>query len=113
MLFMRLWSNSKTQKIQLAEEIKQGFSCLHIMAESIFTTEMSGTTRGTDVSSEGEEETNSEVWFAYKKGLLIEYSLTTFSEGTTAMSGQMSMTMPYTNENRATLKLTKYTPKRP
>jgi len=95
----------ETKYTVLAEEIKMGFSCFHLKLESTFSTEMSGTMMGMAISNEGEGESTSEVWFAYKKGLLVEYYHSTFVEGTNAFSGQMSSTNPYTNESNSALKL--------
>jgi len=101
----------ETSYTVLGEDTKMGLPCLHIKMESTATREMWGTMRGNDMSSEGEDESNTEIWFAYKEGILVEMTNTTFSEGTMAFSGQSSGTMPNTNESTTSLKLIKWIPK--
>ena len=61
------------------------------------------------MSSESEGETKSEVWFAPKEGVLVEYVQDDFNEGTTAFSGR---TMPNSNESKFSLKLVEWKPKK-
>ena len=92
----------KTKYTVLAEEKKNGLNCLHIKIESTYSRSFEGERRGNKISSESEGETNSEIWFAPKEGILVEYMQDDFSEGTTAFSGR---TMPNSNESKYSLKL--------
>ncbi|MFC1502220.1 hypothetical protein ACFL6A_02295 [bacterium] len=102
----------ETSYTVLGEETKMGLACLHIKMESTSTREMWGIMRGNDMSSEGEDESNTEIWFAYKEGILVEMTNTTFSEGTMAFSGQSSGTMPNTRESTVSLRLVEWFPKK-
>ena len=64
------------------------------------------------MSSEGEGEVEADIWFAPKKGILVEYATSDFYEGTTAYSGERSSTTPTMNETEMTLKLIEYLPKK-
>ena len=103
-------NDSRAKYIVLSEEEKLGLICLHIQVDTEYSTQSWGSMRGTDVSSEGEGETSSHAWFAYKEGILVEYNTDTFYEGTTAFSGQMNMTSPNSNESKSTLKLVRWIP---
>jgi hypothetical protein len=69
---------------------------------------MSGTMSGTEMTMEGEGELTEEIWFAFKEGILVEKTSSSFFEGTTAFTGQMSGTMPSTNESTSSVKLVKW-----
>ena len=99
----------KTKFTVLDEEKKNGLSCLHIKIESTYSRSFEGERRGNKISSESEGETNSEIWFAPKEGILVEYMQDDFSEGTTAFSGR---TMPNSNESKYSLKLLEWKPKK-
>ena len=102
--------DSKSKYTVLGIETKMGLSCLHIQVETEYSSQSQGKMRDTEVSSEGDGETKSHVWFAYREGILVEYNTETFYEGTTAYSGQMNMTSPNTNESKSSLKLVKWVP---
>lgn len=89
-------------------EMKEGMDCLHLTLETKSMLESTGSMRGTEINTEGESDGSSHVWFAYKEGILVEYSSTSFYEGTTAYSGQMSGTSPSTNESETSLKLIRH-----
>jgi hypothetical protein len=99
----------KTKYTVLGEEKKVGMSCLHIKIESTYSRSFEGERQGNKMSSESEGETMSEVWFAPKEGVLVEYVQDDFSEGTTAFSGR---TMPNSNESKFSLKLVEWKPKK-
>jgi len=98
-----------TKYTVLGEEKKNGLNCLHIKTESTYSRSFKGEMRGNKMTSESEGETKSEVWFAPKEGILVEYVQDDFSEGTTAFSGR---TMPNSNESKFTLKLIEWKPKK-
>lgn len=102
--------DSKSNYTVLVEETKMGLTCLHIQVETEYSSQSSGKMRDTEISSEGDGETKSHVWFAYKEGILVEYLYSDFYEGTTAFSGQMNMTSPNTRESKSLLKLVKWIP---
>jgi len=102
--------DSKSKYTVLGIETKMGLSCLHIQVETEYSSQSQGKMRDTEVSSEGDGETKSHVWFAYREGILVEYNTEIFYEGTTAYSGQMNMTSPNTNESKSSLKLVKWVP---
>lgn len=99
----------KTKYNVIGEEKKNGLTCLHIKIESTYSRSFEGERQGNKMSSESEGETKSEVWFAPKEGILVEYSQNDFNEGTTAFSG---MTMPNSNESKFSLKLLEWKPKK-
>ena len=96
----------------VGREDRMGFSCLHIKVQTTYTRESYGTRGGTEMSSEGEGEVEADIWFAPKKGILVEYATADFYEGTTAYSGERSSTTPTMNETEMTLKLIEYLPKK-
>lgn len=98
----------KTKYAVVGEEKKLGLNCLHIKIESTYSRSFEGEMRGNTMSSESEGETKSEIWFAPKEGILVEYIADDFSEGTTAFSGR---TMPSSNESKYSLKLLEWKPK--
>lgn len=98
-----------TKYTVLGEEKKQGLTCLHIKIESTYSRSYEGERQGNTISSESEGEIHSDVWFATKEGLLVEYTQNDFNEGTTAFSGR---TMPNSNESKFTLKLLEWKPKK-
>ncbi|HEX9972699.1 MAG TPA: hypothetical protein VGD14_11570 [bacterium] len=103
-------NDSKSKFTILDEETKMGLTCLHIQVETEYSSQSSGKMKDTEINTEGEGETKSHAWFAYKEGILVEYNTETFYEGTTAFSGQMNMTSPNTNESKSSLKLVKWVP---
>ncbi len=98
-----------TKYTVLGEEKKNDLNCLHIKIESTYSRSFEGEREGNKMSSESEGETKSEVWFAPKEGVLVEYVQDDFNEGTMAFSGR---TMPSSNESKYTLKLLEWKPKK-
>lgn len=96
----------------LGEEKKMGLDCLHIRSDSKYATQSWGTIRGSEMNSEGEGESSSHIWFAYKEGILVEFTVDNFYEGTQAFSGQMSGTSASSNESKSSLKLLKWIPRK-
>ena len=109
--FSRFAQNQKvegtTKYTVLNEEKKMDLNCLHIKIESTYSRSFEGERQGNKMSSESEGETKSDVWFAPKEGVLVEYVQDDFNEGTTAFSGR---TMPNSNESKFTLKLVEWKP---
>lgn len=99
----------KTKYIVLGEEKKHGLKCLHLKIESTYSRSFEGERQGNKMSFESEGETKSEVWFAPKDGILVEYVQDDFNEGTTAFSVR---TTPSSNESKFTLKLVELKPKK-
>lgn len=100
----------KSKYTVVGEEEKNGLNCFHIKVESEYSRESHGSMRGNNVNSEGEGESTADVWFAYKEGILVEYTQSDFYEGTTAISGEMNRTMANSNKSKSTLKLVKWEP---
>ena len=109
--FSRFAQNQKvegtTKYTVLNEEKKMDLNCLHIKIESTYSRSFEGERQGNKMSSESEGETKSDVWFAPKEGVLVEYVQDDFNEGTTAFSGR---TMPNSNESKFSLKLVEWKP---
>jgi hypothetical protein len=102
----------KTTYSVVGIEDRMGFSCLHIKVQTTYIRESYGTRGGVEMNSEGEGEVKADIWFATKKGILVEYTTADFYEGTTAFSGERSSTTPTMNETEMTLKLIEYLPKK-
>ncbi|MDZ7333141.1 MAG: hypothetical protein ONB31_14295 [candidate division KSB1 bacterium] len=98
-----------TKYTVIGEEQKNGFKCLHLRIESNYSRSFESQRQGNRISGESEGETKADVWFAPKEGLLVEYSLNDFNEGSTAFSGR---TVPNSNESKVTLKLVSWKPKK-
>lgn len=99
----------KTKYTVLGEENKIGLNCLHIKTEATYSRSFEAEREGNKMSSESEGETKSEVWFAPREGVLVEYVQDDFNEGTMAFSGRI---MPSSNESKFTLKLLEWKPKK-
>ncbi len=98
-----------TKYTVIGEEQRNGFKCLHLRIESNYSRSFESERQGNRVSGETDGETKADVWFAPKEGILVEYSLNDFNEGSTAFSGR---TVPNSNESKFTLKLSSYKPKK-
>jgi hypothetical protein len=103
-------NDGKAKYIVLGEETKMELTCLHIQVETEYSRQTSGSMRGTDISYEGDGEITAHAWFAYKEGILVEYSTSDFYEGTITFSGQMNITSPNTRESKSSLKPVKWIP---
>lgn len=89
----------------VGEEEKAGFPCLHLTVEREYSRYTTGSMAQIEMTSEGDGLQTSDIWFAYRKGVLVELTSENFYEGTTAYSGQMTMTIPQTTESKTVLKL--------
>jgi len=105
-------NDRETKYAVLAKETRMGFECLHFKLDSKYSIESSGTVRGNETSSEGEGETTSHVWFAFKEGILVEYTADNFYEGTMAFSGERGSTSANSTESKSCLKLVKWQPQK-
>jgi hypothetical protein len=103
-------NDSKAKYTVLGEEAKMGLTCLHIQVETEYSRQSIGKMKDTEISTDGDGETTTHAWFAYKEGILMEYSTSDFYEGTTVLSGQMNMTSPNTRETKSSSKLVKWIP---
>ncbi|HDL17815.1 MAG TPA: hypothetical protein ENH29_02050 [Bacteroidetes bacterium] len=93
------------------EEI-DGMACLKIETKGKGTLDGSGERNGAQLSFEGDLETKSTWFFAYKKGLLVKANSDSFMEATIAVSGPTDMTIPMTQETKSGLKLISPPPKK-
>ncbi len=111
--FGRMMQNQKvegtTKYAVIGEEQKNGFKCLHLRIESSYSRSFESKVQDNEVSGESEGESTADVWFAPKEGILVEYNLTDFNEGSTAFSGR---TIPNSNESKSILKLVAWKPKK-
>lgn len=102
--------NSKTQYTVLGEETKLGLACLHLQVETQYSSQSRVKTSDSQISAEGDGETKGQAWFAYKEGILVEFSYSGFYEGTTAITGPMNLTSPNIRESKFSLRLLNYKP---
>ncbi|MBC8180667.1 hypothetical protein H8E88_06030 [candidate division KSB1 bacterium] len=102
--------DGKSKYTVIGEEDKNGLNCYHIKVESEYSIESQGSMRGNEFNTEREGESTADIWFAYKEGILVEYTQSDFSESTTAISGEMNRTMASSGESKSTLKLVKWNP---
>lgn len=89
----------------LGYEKVDGMECLKIETKGKGTLDGSGERNGAQLSFEGDLETNSTWFFAYKKGILIKANSDSFMEATIAVSGPADMTIPMTQDTKSVLKL--------
>jgi hypothetical protein len=82
-----------------------GIDCAKIKLESTGTIDGVGQQMGMDVALEGDIEGNGTFYFAYKKGVYVKYTGESFTEMTAALSGQMNMTIPISQESNSEVKL--------
>jgi len=83
----------------------EGFECAKISVKGTGTIDGSGQQMGMDVALEGDLEIGGTLFFAYKKGLFVKTETETFTEMTAALSGQMNMTIPITQESKTKVNL--------
>jgi hypothetical protein len=88
-------------------EEQDGFECAKIAIEGTGTIDGQGQQMGMDVAIEGDIESHGTIYFAYKKGVLVKSQSESFTEMTAALSGQMNMTIPISQESKSELKLSK------
>lgn len=87
------------------EEV-DGIKCVKILSESKGTIDGEGQQMGMDVALEGDIEASSTFYFAYQKGVFVKMTTESFTEMTAALSGQVNMTIPITQEGATEIKLT-------
>jgi hypothetical protein len=102
----RTITHSEIQYEVIGEETRLDLTCLHIQSITEYTRESEGSFSGSTTVSEGEGETQLDIWFAFQEGVLVEYRWNDFFEGTTAISGQINLTTPRSSESKVTLILT-------
>jgi hypothetical protein len=83
----------------------EGIECAKITVKGTGTIDGSGQQMGMDVALEGDLEISGTLFFAYKKGLFVKTTTETFTEMTAALSGQMNMTIPITQESKSEVNL--------
>lgn len=97
----------KTESTNIIEklEIVDSMECLKINSQSTGTLDGAGQQMGMDMVFEGDLESTSTWFFAYKKGIFIKMTSEQFVEATIAVSGQTSMTIPLTQETNTEIRL--------
>ncbi len=91
-------------------ETKHEYTCLYLKKETNYSVTSTNETPYGKSTTEGEGETVEHIWFAFNEGILVEFSSENFFEGTTAISGQMSMTIPMSTLTKTSVRLLKYEP---
>ncbi len=91
-------------------ETKHEYTCLYLKKETNYSVTSTNETPYGKSTTEGEGETVEHIWFAFNEGILVEFSSENFFEGTTAISGQMSMTIPMSILTKTSVRLLKYEP---
>jgi len=99
-------TSESTHKLIGFEKV-DGYECLKIESKATGTQEGSGDMEqtGMHLETEGDVETETIWYFAYKKGVLVKAISDVFTEGTFAISGPQNMTIPMTSETKAEIKL--------
>jgi hypothetical protein len=88
-----------------AIETVNDLECLKIVSKIKSAMSGSGEQMGMEMNMEGDAETVSTWYFAYKKGIIVKTVQDGFVESTIAMSGQQNMTIPVTTEIKSELSL--------
>jgi hypothetical protein len=86
-------------------ETVNGLDCAKILVETTGTLDGAGQQMGMDLTFEGDTESTTTWYFAYKKGVVIKASSEIFMEATIAASGAQNMTIPMTQEANSELHL--------
>ncbi len=86
-------------------DIMNGMECLIITTSAEGTLDGHGEQMGNSIAMEGNIELESTCYFAYKKGIFIKSESKSFIEGTLAVTGGMSMTLPMTMETESSVQL--------
>jgi len=97
----------KTESKNIIEklEIMDSVECLKINSQSTGTLDGEGQQMGMDMVFEGDLESTTTWYFAYKKGIFVKMTSEQFVEATIAVSGQTSMTIPLTQETNTEIRL--------
>jgi hypothetical protein len=104
-----LFHDSKIKYSVLGEEKKMGLTCLCLKVEVKYSRKSQIKMQNFETNSEGKGEVTSNLWFAYKKGVLVEYNTTDFFEEI-GRSAQTNMTSLHKSKIETSLKLVKWTP---
>ena len=88
-------------------EIRQDRMCVHFTIESLFVMDTINKGKNMTMTSEEDGESVTEVWFDYKTGMPVQVTMTSFTEGSRAYSGQYSGTMPFTRDTKQSVRLLK------
>jgi len=94
-------------------ETVDGYECLKIHTKAKGTLEGTGEQMGAQLDMEGDLETESTWYFAYKQGIFVKSNSDVFMEGTVAVSGPQDMTIPMTQTTKAEIKLVTPPPPQP
>jgi len=86
-------------------EIVEGYECVVISSNGEGTLDGEGEQMGNSFVMEGYIEIESVSYFAYKEGIFIKAESSSFIEGTVAITGAMSMTLPMTIETTSSVYL--------
>ena len=86
-------------------ETVDGFECLKIVTKATGSLQGSGEQGGGQIDMEGDVETETIWYFAYKIGVFVKAVSDIFVEGTIAISGAQDMTLPMTQEAKSEVKL--------
>ena len=82
-------------------ETVDGIECVRIKIESVAAIDGKGDRGGTEMTLEGDTETSTTWYFDYKKGTFIKATSEGLMEGTVAISGQTSMSIPMSRESNS------------
>jgi hypothetical protein len=88
-------------------EVVDGLDCAKITIETTGALDGAGEQMGMDLTFEGDIESTSTFYFAYKEGYFVKVSAETFMEGTIAASGAQNMTIPMTQESKIEVRFIK------
>ena len=88
-------------------EVVDGLDCAKITIETTGALDGAGEQMGMDLTFEGDIESTSTFYFAYKEGYFVKSSTETFMEGTIAASGAQNMTIPMTQESKTEVRFIK------
>ncbi|MFO7890103.1 MAG: hypothetical protein R6V04_07165 [bacterium] len=97
---MDVVSNTELKHTFKGIETINGYECVVITSEGDGTLDGKGEQMGNSFVMEGYIEIESTSYFAYKKGIFIKTESNSFIEGTVAITGAMSMTLPMTIETK-------------
>ena len=92
-----------THTVQGIETIN-GIECLKIVSKAQGVIDGSGQQMGADITYEGDVESESVWYFAYKKGMFIQTESKNLTEGSIAITGPQDMTLPMSQETTTTVR---------
>lgn len=95
---MDIVTEMEVEKTFKGIETVNGYGCVVIASVGEGTLDGEGEQMGNSFVMEGYIEMESTGYFAYKEGIFIRVESTSFIEGTVAITGAMSMTLPMTIE---------------